>query len=361
MWAVRKKRTAFSHSHDARGNIIQVSFLCVLIAGALLLVAFIFLPYLAALFLALILSIVFRPLYRFLHRRLRRPSVAAFAAVALVLILIIVPLTFFGILLFNEAYDLYSGGGFSFSENSFVSEINAKIGSGLSRFSPTLSFDLTTLTDRVVGWFFGNLKGFFSKFVDAVIGLFITTLGLFYLFKDGEHVMKRVMFLSPLSDRYDQEIFLKVEMAINSVVRGSLVVALIQGFLSGLGFLIFGLPNPILWASVATLTSLIPNVGTAAVLLPTVAYLFFTGHTAGAAGLLLWGALAVGFIDNLLGPHLIERGIKIHPFLILLSVIGGIGFFGPVGFIAGPVVLSLLFSLLDIYPLIMRGLFSSHR
>ena len=101
------------------------------------------------------------------------------------------------------------------------------------------------------------------------------------------------------------------------------------------------------------LASLIPNVGTALVLVPSVAFLYFTGHTGASVGLAIWGAIGVGFIDNLLGPHLIERGIKIHPLLILLSVIGGITLLGPIGFVAGPVILSLLFTLLEIYPSIL--------
>ena len=74
-----------------------------------------------------------------------------------------------------------------------------------------------------------------------------------------------------------------------------------------------------------------------------------------AAGLIIWGMTAVGLIDNLLGPILIERGVKIHPFLILLSALGGLALFGPVGFLAGPVVLALLFALMDLYPSMVRS------
>jgi len=352
MWAVRRKK--HNNSYGIPGK-VQSLFFAVLIIGALFLTGTILLPYLSALFFALILSIVFRPLYTRVYRVVKSSNAAAFLSVLVVLFVIILPLVFFGILLFNEAYDFYSDGDFTTSSITWVETLDNRIQTFLNTFSPGISFDLENLANRVTGWFVGNLSAFFSKFVDAVLGLFIAALGLFYLFRDGEHVIKRLMFLSPLSDRYDEEIFKKIESAINSVVRGSLVVAIIQGFLSGIGFLIFGLPHPILWASVAMLTSLIPNVGTAVVLVPSVLYIFFSGDTVSAVGLLIWGAIAVGFIDNLLGPHLIERGIKIHPFLILLSVIGGITFFGPVGFIAGPVILSLLFALLDIYPSIVRA------
>ena len=100
------------------------------------------------------------------------------------------------------------------------------------------------------------------------------------------------------------------------------------------------------WGVVAALAALIPGIGTALVLLPAIGYLFFTGSTGMAIGLLVWGFVAVGLIDNFLGPILVNRGVKIHPFLILLSIFGGPSFFGPIGFVLGPLIVALLFALL---------------
>jgi predicted PurR-regulated permease PerM len=133
------------------------------------------------------------------------------------------------------------------------------------------------------------------------------------------------------------------------VIKGSLLIALIQGMVSGTGFAIFGVPNPVLLGSVAIIAALIPNVGTAVVLTPAILYLYLTDQVWQSAGLLIWGITAVGLIDNLLGPTLIGRSSKIHPLLILLAVLGGLAFFGPLGFILGPLVISLLFAVLDIY------------
>ena len=137
--------------------------------------------------------------------------------------------------------------------------------------------------------------------------------------------------------------------AINSVIKGSLVIAIIQGILTGLGFTLFQVPNPALWGSIASITALIPGIGTALVLIPGILYLFFSFKIGLGFGLLAWGILAVGLIDNILGPTLVGRGTKIHPFLVLFGVLGGIQLFGPAGFIAGPLILSLLFALAEIY------------
>ena len=122
------------------------------------------------------------------------------------------------------------------------------------------------------------------------------------------------------------------------------------------GIWIFGIPNATLWGSIAAIAALIPSVGTSLVVLPGVLYLFLFGERFAALGLMIWGMTAVGLIDNILGPHLMKRGIAIHPFFILLSVLGGLGLFGPVGFLIGPLILALLFALLDIYAKVIKPL-----
>ena len=137
--------------------------------------------------------------------------------------------------------------------------------------------------------------------------------------------------------------------AIGSVVKGNFTIAFIQGFLTTIGFTIFAVPNAILWGTAAAIASLIPSVGTSLVFAPAVILLFINGEVFSSVGLLLWGALAVGLIDNFLGPKFIGRGMKLHPLLILFSVFGGLALFGLIGFILGPIILSLLFALLHIY------------
>jgi predicted PurR-regulated permease PerM len=157
--------------------------------------------------------------------------------------------------------------------------------------------------------------------------------------------------LSPLANEYDERILRRLEDAISSVVKGKLLIVLIQGILASVGFWLFGIPHPVLFGALTSLAALIPFVGVAVVFVPAVLYLFFAGSVGAAAGLLVAGII-IGSVDNVLGPILFERGLQLHPLLILLSVLGGLAFFGPIGFLAGPVALSLLVALLDIYPLL---------
>jgi predicted PurR-regulated permease PerM len=196
-----------------------------------------------------------------------------------------------------------------------------------------------------------NLGTIFAGVGQALLGFFLGLMAFYYLLKDGKKLTRAVVALSPLPDAYDEEILNKLAQAVNSVVKGSLVIAAIQGVLTGTGLMIFNVPNPALWGSVAAVAALIPGIGTSLVLLPAIVYLFLTGPIGSAIGLFVWGVIIVGLVDNVLGPKLIGQKVAVHPFLILLAVIGGLGFFGPIGFLFGPLVLSLLFALIEIYRL----------
>ena len=339
----------------------ELYFLLASLAGIFILVFFIFKPFFYALVLAIVFAIVFRPLHKKMLTLTRdRKGLAAFLATISVLIVVVVPLAFLGIQIFQEATGLYSslaqnGGATdplrqSFSEASLFRGVGDILQS-LARFSPVPidSLDINQYLKQGLSWLLQHLGSLFANVAKAIMGVFIFLVALYYLFKDGHKLKKAVVALSPLRDIYDETIFSKLALAINSVIRGSLTVALVQGILTAVGFAIFGVPNATLWGSVAAIAALIPGIGTALVLLPAIFYLFFNGETFFAVGLFLWGMTAVGLIDNFLGPKLVERGIRLHPFLILLSILGGIGFFGPLGFLLGPLVLSLFFVLLEIY------------
>jgi predicted PurR-regulated permease PerM len=116
-----------------------------------------------------------------------------------------------------------------------------------------------------------------------------------------------------------------------------------------------GIPNPLIWGVAAMMSSFIPGVGTSIITIPAIIFLFLTAPLWHGVGLIIWALGGVGVIDNFLSPFIYNRGIKIHPFLVLLTVLGGIAFFGPIGIIMGPIMLAFFFALLDIYPTIIQN------
>ena len=329
----------------------ELYFLLILLTGIFVLTFFIFKPFLYALILAIVFATVFEPVHKMaLVITRERKGLAALLATISVLVVVVAPITLLGIQIFQEATGLYS----SLVENGGATDLSRVVDDtiqSLARFSPVPidAPDVSQYLKQGLSWLLQHLGPLFSNMAKVIMGVFVFLVALYYLFKDGHKLKATVVAISPLQDIHDETIFNKLALAINSVVKGNLTVALVQGALTAVGFAIFGVPNATLWGSIAAITALIPGIGTALVLLPAILYLFFSGETIFAVGLLLWGMTAVGLVDNFLGPKLVERGMQLHPFLILLSILGGIGFFGPLGFLLGPLVLSLLFALLEIY------------
>jgi predicted PurR-regulated permease PerM len=333
-------------------NKSELYFLLALLIGVLVLTFFIFKPFLYALLLAIVFATVFNPLHkRMLALTRQKISIAAILSTFVILVLVIVPLTLLATQIFKEATELYSY--LAGEEGSVVlaNGIENALGT-LGRYLPIpddVSLEIGQYTRQGLNWLLPHLGSFVSNTAKVAMSVFIFLISLYYMFKDGPKLRKTALALSPLEDSYDETIFGKLKQAINAVVKGNLTIALIQGALSALGFIIFGIPSALLWGCVAAIAAVIPGFGTAIVIVPAVLFLFFSGEPLPALGLLIWGIVAVGLVDNFLGPKLVERGMRIHPLLILLSILGGLALFGPLGFILGPLVLSLLFALVEIY------------
>lgn len=326
---------------------IQIYFFFLLFAVIFGLTFAIFLPYLGILAAAAAFSVVFYPVYRRVHGVVGYEGLASFLTVLIALCIILVPLGIFGMLAFEEAQDLYfriayQGGG-------DIGSLTVFIENRVREILPNANLDLHAYTQQILQRVVQNLGGVFAGLAQTFIAVFLGLIGFYYFLKDGHRLVQAVVNLSPLPDKYDDEIAHKLSTAVNSVLKGTLIIAVIQGILSGIGLALFGVPNPALWGSFAAIAALIPGVGTALVLGPCIAYLFIISSNSSALGLLIWGVVAVGLIDNFLGPKLMGRGVSIHSFIILLAVLGGLGFFGPIGFILGPLVVSLLFALGQIY------------
>jgi predicted PurR-regulated permease PerM len=317
------------------------------------LVFFVFRPYFGAVVIAATFAVMFYPIHRHVLSWCgNRKNIAAFLTTLFVLLVVIIPCIFFGSRIFFEARYLYTW--LTDSQLDPGSLVPAALEDQVRRILPEAQIDVRAYVEQGLQWFLENVGSIFSSFAKLLLNIFISLLTLFYLFRDGERLREKVIAFSPLKDTHDELIVQRLQTAINSVIKGSLLIGIIQGVVTGTGLAIFGVPNPVLWGGIAALAALVPNIGTAVVLTPAIVYLFVQGHTGASIGLLVWGVVAVGFIDDFLGPRLINREMKLHPVVILLAVLGGLSFFGPLGYILGPLVVSLLVALLDLYPVLIR-------
>ncbi|HLD70416.1 MAG TPA: AI-2E family transporter [Negativicutes bacterium] len=334
----------------------QIYFLLAFLTGMVILVFLIFRPFIYVLALAMIFTWFTQPVYQAILPHVRRhEGIAALATIVITAFLILLPLVFLGMQIFQEVNHVYA----SLSANG-TSQAMVLLESRINDFKQWLpafegiSLDPNQYLKQGVELLALNLGFIFSSFAKLTVNSLIFLFALYYFLKDGYKLKKAVMAMSPLDDSDDEAIINKLEKSIDSVLRGSLVIAIIQGLVATLGFMIFGVPNAILWGSATMVVALVPGVGTALVMVPAVLFLFFSGKLFAALGLLIWGVIAVGLIDNFLGPKLLGRGAQLHPLLVMLSVLGGIGFFGPIGLLLGPIAMSLLLALIDIYLYILK-------
>lgn len=343
----------------AENRKIQLGFFFSIFGITLILGFFIFQPYLNILVLAGMFAIIFNPFYQKLLKSFggKREGTAAILTVLLVAIIFGTPLGLIGARVVKEAGMLYGRfgdaaqteqpvfGAMEPSSNPIIRSAQEKFNGFLTR----VSVDLDSYAQKTGQWFVEHAGPFFQGVAQFALAIFIWFLSVYYFLKEGNRIKALLVRFSPLSDRYDLEIVERVVTSVKSVIGGSLIVALLQGILAGIGFMIFGIPTPAIWGLVAVFAALVPTIGTALVTLPAVAFVLLTGNTFAALGLLIWGVLVVGAVDNIVRPKLLERGVRVHPLLILLSVLGGLAFFGPVGFLTGPVIVSLLSEFLKIY------------
>ena len=325
----------------------QWYFFVVLLMAVLVLSVAIARPFFTVLALAAIAAVILEPAYGRLLRRFGGPRFSAGVLIVFVLLVVLVPAGFLFRQIGIEATALYrqfSVGGWG--DFSLVVE---RVQSLVSATAWGEQLNVSDYLKKIVMWLVNHAGTILTGTLAVSWKILFWVLALYYFLKDGPRFYRHLVHLSPLADHDDISIAQELKGTVRAVVVGALLIAVIQGVLVGLGFSLFGLNHAALWGTVGALAALIPGVGTSLVLIPGILTLWWQGATTPALGLLIWGVVMVGLIDNILAPVLYSRGSKLHPLLVLIAVIGGLGFFGPSGFILGPVSFSLLIALLHIY------------
>lgn len=320
--------------------------------GFLLLIAIlclaIFEPFLTVILMAASFAVVLYPLYGWMNTHLARQRnwLASLLTVLTFVVIIGVPLFFIGARVVNQGQALFT----SLSENggagSYIDEFSTK----LTEYIPgATGLDLRSKINDSLSFFSSTAASIFSSTLHTIFSILLMLLAIFYFLKDGESWRKYLIRLSPLADKHDERILQMLDRAVNGVMKGYVLIGLVQGFLLGLGLWVFGVPNAVLWGVFAGIASMIPSIGTGFISIPAVIYLFVIGATGHAIGLLIWAVILVGTIDNLLNPFVVGKNIDLPPLLILFSVLGGIALMGAPGIIIGPLAISLFSTLTSIY------------
>ena len=298
---------------------------------------------------SIVVSIIFYPVYEKFLLMTNKKSLSSILSLILILLLVIIPsIAMLGLIgneliSFINSYEKQSFEAYMkmIPEESLINKILGSLGLNIAELTEKLDDFLIT----AIKIFYESISKISANIINFFISLFIFIYLTFFFLRDGEKILQTCMDSFPMNN--DDEIYLLNEFrkTTRATIKGTVTVALAQGFLGYLTLLLLGIEGALIWGAVMALLSIVPAVGTIIVWLPIALVLFANGAIMDAILLIFSGIFIIGMIDNILRPILISKETKIPDYLILLTTIGGISIFGITGFILGPIIASLFISI----------------
>jgi predicted PurR-regulated permease PerM len=330
--------------------------LLVLTVLSLILLALIVRPFAGALFVAAVMAGTIHPWYARLVDRLRgrRNLAAALTTVGIVLV-VVLPLTLISVTVAREARD---GAAYvrktlrSEGVEGLVQDLPLPLQALARRALAELPADegqLTDLAQQQGGRAAAAVGGAIGATWRAIFQLVMMLIAFYFFLVDGRHLVHWLSDVMPLRRGQTERLLVDFRRVSVAVITSSVATAAIQAVTALVGYLIARVPNPIFFAVVTFLVGLIPAVGAASVVLAAAALVYFSGHPGWALFLAIWGVGPVGLIDNVVKPYLIRGGIELHGAVVFFSLIGGIAYFGAVGLIAGPLIVSFFLAVIRLW------------
>ncbi|HZP37836.1 MAG TPA: AI-2E family transporter [Methylomirabilota bacterium] len=315
-------------------------------------------PFLAAILWSMLLAFLLHPVQRILAARLRgRPTLAAWILTLFTAVVLIAPGPLLAVAFASQARELFgrvqqmvAASGISGASDLLEIPVVSRAIRWAEAVAPVSAEQIQQWLVTGVHAGLQGLVGVSGAFVvgalNALVGLAITLFLLFFFLRDGGQMVATTARLIPLRLERRDELIEHIGAVIRAVVFGSLLTALVQGLLVGIGFQLVGLPSSVVFGAVAAVASLIPMVGTALVWVPAVIVLFLQGHWVAALVLAGWSVAVVSSADNVVRPLFISGRAQISTLPVFLGLLGGVSAFGPIGLVLGPVVLALTLALL---------------
>jgi predicted PurR-regulated permease PerM len=316
-------------------------------------------PFFGAILWALILAILFGPLNKKILERIPgRANSAAVLTLLVILLIVIIPAILLSMALIQEfllVYNQFESG--QIDVRVMFEKALAALPRRLSTWLASVGWaDFSTVRDSVSAGLSGqvqNLAGRALQFGQGTFNLLLM-LGLmlyltFFLLRDGDALQKRVINAIPLEPHQRDAVVSNFTVVIRATIKGSLVVAIVQGILGGLVFWGLDISGALLWGVVMGAFSLIPAIGTGIIWVPVSLYLFATGAYVEGGILVFCGIFVIGLVDNILRPILVGRDTRMPDYVVLISTLGGLQLFGVSGFVIGPVVAALFIGIWNIF------------
>lgn len=307
-------------------------------------------PFILTVIWAVVLSIIFYKLYRLLLKGLgvKRKGLAAALTCVLVFLFVIVPFVLLSIALVSQATDLYTSvQSGEVDPNVVIHYVEDRL-PAVTNLLENYGVDVTNVKEKlneyvvstgqvVAGQALSVTSNLINVFVQFTLMLYL----LYFFLKDGRTIVRRAIDTIPLGNVRERTLVDRFAQVSRATLKGTVIVAVTQGAIGGVLFWIVGIQAPILWAAAMTLLALLPIGGSAIIWVPAAIILFVQGEILNGTIIVVVGALIIGLVDNLLRPLLVGRDTEMPDYLVLISTLGGITYFGLSGFVIGPTIAAL--------------------
>jgi predicted PurR-regulated permease PerM len=313
-------------------------------------------PFAAALFIAAVLAGAVSPLYERLAARMGdRRNLASAVSTLLVLLVVVLPLAWLAVVLAQEVADgatyvrrtLRSEG-----VGGLVADLPAPLRAAAQKVLDRLPQDQEELS-QVAGAQGGRaasaVGGFVSGTWRALVQMVMMLIAFFFLLVDGPRLVNWVVEVLPLRRKQTLTLLTDFRKVTVAVLVSSIATSAIQAAVAFIGYLLARVPNPMFFGFVTFLVGLVPAVGAGAVTLGAALIVYLSGRPGAALFLAIWGIVFVGLADNVVKPYLIRSGIQLHGAVVFFSLIGGLAYFGPVGLLAGPLIVSFFMAVVRMW------------
>lgn len=318
-----------------------------IILAVLIVLSFLILkPILLSIVLGLILAFLFSPFYNWINKKLQRKNLSAVLVSILLILIIVIPVVFLTPILIDQSLKIY----FLVQQTDFVQALRSIMPSMFASdvFSREVASIIQSFSSRSINSFVNALSGIILNFPRLVLQFFVVFFTFYFVLRDKEKVILYVKSLLPFSKDVENKLFKQTEGITKSVLYGQLIIGLIQGLVTGLGFFIFGVSNALVLTLLACLAGIFPIVGTSIIWIPVIIYLLVGGVVWPAIGVSVFGVIAM-LLDNVFKPIIVSQKTSLPTSIILIGMIGGYLLFGILGFILGPLILAYLLIILEIY------------
>lgn len=299
---------------------------------------------------AVVLTMIFYGLFKWVRRRVgeNRRGLAAAITSLLIFFFVIIPFILLIIALVNQGLGLYQSIETGEVDPNFVVDYVERQLPGIYDMLGDAGISPNSVREKLTE-FIGTVSQFVatqaislgSNLINVFVQFTLMLYLLYFFLKDGKQVMQRIIDTIPMGNVRERQLFERFAQVSKATLKGTLMVALVQGSIGGLIFMLLGIPAALLWGVAMTLLALLPVGGSAIVWFPAVIILFAQGQSEKAIILFIVGSLIIGLVDNLLRPKLVGQDTEMPDYLVLISTLGGITYFGLSGFVIGPTIAAL--------------------